>query len=97
MRDIVFLFGCHLRECAVIAVRHEDRVVSETVGALWLLSDVTIDDAFEGVGLSLIDEGDDSAESCFTLFSVLTFELLEHFLQYRFRLRSERCKRLVRH
>ena len=64
VRDGVFLLGGHLREGAVVAVGHEQRVESEPFVSGFAVDDASFDDSFEEALLAAEDQRNDRAETC---------------------------------
>lgn len=75
MADLVLFDITHFRKGLGIAFGHEDWVIAETGSSFPCLDNLSLDDAFEQMFLSVDDQGKDGAELSFAVLHA--FQILK--------------------
>ena len=71
MTDMVLNTSTQFSKRLVIALRLEDRIITEALSSPTLTDNLTIDDTFEGGDFSIDDQGDDRTETSLTIIFLL--------------------------
>lgn len=80
--DLVLFGIAHFRKGLGIAFGHEDGVVAEAGRSFPCLDNLTFDDAFEQMFLSVDDQGEDGAELCLAV--LYAFQVMKQLLHVGF-------------